>query len=298
MRSFRCVRDAIEKRPLSDGIAATPAASSSFRPAGPAQGMEIVFRVPASNDAVPYYLYVPTRLRGDRRPLIAVHGISRNALRQARTFAPLAERSGRLLVAPLFSTVQCRRYQKVVVDDCRSDSALLQTLDDVTERTGLAVERVDLCGFSGGSQFSHRFAMLHPDRVGRLALASAGWYTFPTIEDPFPYGIAENSPEGRRIAAALDRFLRIPVLVLVGERDVERDAVLRKGARVDPRQGRSRVERARRWAEAVRQAAQARRVPSTVAFQLLPGCGHDFAECAARAGLAGRVVAWFDSEKL
>ena len=270
--------------------------SCSFGPVDPAPGMEIVFRAPASRDAVPYYLYVPKRLRGDRRPLVAVHGISRNALRQARIFAPLAERSGRLLVAPLFSTVQCRRYQKVVVDDCRADSALMATLNDVAERSGVGTGRIDLFGFSGGSQFAHRFAMLYPDRVGRLALASAGWYTFPTPDDPFPYGIAGGSAEGRRIASSLDRFLRIPKLVLVGERDVERDAGLRKGARVDTRQGRSRVERAQRWAEAVRQAAQARRVPATVAFRILPGCGHDFAECAARAGLAERVVTWLDSE--
>ena len=275
-------------------VESVPLPSPALLPAQATPAGGISFHAPESPAALPYYLFRPTSLRPDRRPLVAVHGISRNAYEHVRTFAPLAERTGRLVVAPYFGPAQCKRYQRILDETCRSDEALLATLETLAARTGRAIAEVDIFGFSGGAQFAHRFGMLHPERVGRLALASAGWYTFPTVEDVFPYGIAEVDEEGWRIAASFGRFLRIPALVLVGEQDTQRDENLRKGRRVDPRQGATRVERGRRWTEAIRRAARERGILARTELQLLPGCGHSFADCVARAGLAERVVEWFD----
>lgn len=258
----------------------------------PASG-DVQFRLPISAEALPYYIYRPARLRRDRPPLVTVHGISRNGCEHAQNFAALAERSGRLVVAPFFSRTQCPRYQKVVADGCRADQALMATLVEVATQTGVTMRAFDLFGFSGGAQFAHRFAMLHPARVRRLALASAGWYTFPTVEDPFPYGLSPDSKTGQHILDSFDLFLRIPTLVLVGEQDTERDAGLRKGSRVDPRQGFTRVERATRWAQAVRAAAEVRQLPAMIQSQTLEGCGHNFTHCVTRAALAERVGRWF-----
>ena len=254
----------------------------------------IRFRNPASLEALPHYLFAPGKIDPERPPLVAVHGISRNAQEHAEAFADLAEASGRLLVAPLFGQEQCRRYQKVTVDPCRADLALIATLVQVAAETGVRTDRIDLFGFSGGSQFAHRFAMLHPARVRRLALSSAGWYTFPTRSDSFPYGIGEKRKEGRRIAAALDRVLAIPTLVLVGAQDQTRDAGLRKGPRVDLRQGFTRVERAARWTEAMRAVAEVRRIEAQFELQILGGCGHSFADCVGQGGLAKKVMRWFE----
>jgi len=251
-------------------------------------------RLPRDEEGVSYYLYVPSEPAPGAPPLVTVHGISRGADEHLAAFAPWAERSGRVLIAPLFSEEQCKRYQKVILDRCQADRALFATLREVAEETDIEVGRFDLFGFSGGAQFAHRFALLHPERVGRLAVAAAGWYSMPDFDEPFPYGLAPGRSSGRRFQPKLEAFLGIPILVLVGEQDVERDSGLRKTRRVDRRQGRNRVERAGTWAEALRAAAIRAEVPAEVVLHVMPGCGHSFEDCVREGELTREVMAWFD----
>jgi pimeloyl-ACP methyl ester carboxylesterase len=154
-----------------------------------------------------------------------------------------------------------------------------------------------LFGFSGGAQFAHRFAMLHPDCVAALVIASAGWYTFPVAGDPFPYGLSTGTTDGQRAAANLARFLQIPTLTLVGERDTRRDPGLRKEPRVDDRQGLNRIERAERWTTTLRAAAAEMGVAAEREFVTIPNCGHSFDHCVEHGGLAWRAMAWFDGRR-
>ncbi len=253
---------------------------------------------PAPPDGVRYFLYMPARRSTSARPIVLVHGISRNADDYMAAFAPLAERSGRLLIAPVFDERTCRKYQKVRAGGLRADRMLLAVLKDVARVTRAKTDKIGLFGFSGGAQFAHRFAMLHPGRVARLVLSSAGWYTFPTDGERFPYGIRSKSDAIGRFGKRLDRFLAIPTLVLVGEFDTARDARLRKERVIDSQQGRTRVERAARWAGAVRDAAEQRGIAARIAFQILTGCGHEFGECASKAGLAQRAIEWLLADDL
>ena len=255
--------------------------------------LEIV-RVRQNDADLPYYYALPDHADAGARPLVAVHGISRNASEHVAAFAPFTARTGQIVLAPLFRTADWPYYQRVRTTGRRADDALMAALDDLSARTGVSVDRVDLFGFSGGSQFAHRFAMLHPGRVGGLVLASAGWYTFPSEEDPFPYGIAPSGAEAQRIVGLLHEFLRIPTLVTVGAEDTERDAGLRKERIVDLRQGLTRVERGSRWVSAMRDRAVRQGVPATIEFRTVAGCGHSFDDCVARGGLAGQVVDWFE----
>ncbi len=244
-------------------------------------------------EGIPYYFYVPSRVDPTARPLVVVHGISRRAHVHLTTFAPFAEMSGRILIAPLFSKARCKRYQQLVADPCRADQALLATLRAVATKTGYDMSQIDLFGFSGGAQFAHRFAMMYPERVGRLAVASAGWYTLPDFEQAFPYGLASIANGRERFQAKLPDFLAIPTLVMVGEKDLARDESLRQRPEVDRRQGLTRVERAARWSQAMRQAAADRGVHAKISFHVLPTCGHSFEDCARDGGLVDLVTNWF-----
>ena len=246
-------------------------------------------------DGVPYALFVPAKVRPGSRVVVTVHGISRNATEHAAAFAPAAAHAGRIVVAPLFAEHSHTRYQMMAGGGRRADHALLATLDDVAALTGADVSAIDLFGFSGGAQFAHRFAMLHPGRVARLGLASAGWYTFPDRREPYPYGLQSSGRKAQRMVRRLAAFLRIPKLVLVGECDTERDVALRQQPLVDSHQGQTRVERAARWARAVRAAAVRCGAHGEVRFRVLPGCGHSFEECVARGGLAEQVMGWFET---
>jgi pimeloyl-ACP methyl ester carboxylesterase len=236
---------------------------------------------PARGAAAPPPL-VPARGAIAPPPLVIVHGITRDAEGIARRLAPRALAQGRTLVAPLFAAPDFQGYQRVF-GRRRADLALLALLDGLVAEGRLPRGPVDLAGFSGGAQFAHRFAWLYPHRVGRLTLASPGWWTFPDAA-PFPYGLG-RSPEHRRdvgrwLRACLPEFLDRPITVAVGAADNRPDDHTRGGAAIDAQQGRDRLTRARRWTAAMRAAAERHGIEPRIAFRALPGAGHDFGACA------------------
>ena len=119
-------------------------------------------------------------------------------------------------------------------------------------------------------------------------VASAGWYTYLDHDRPFPRGVAPGERTGGR-PVDVDAFLRIPIHVLVGERDVEQDLGLRTGKAIDRRQGPNRLTRALRWMDHLEEAAGARGLPPRVSFDLLTDTGHSFSEAAERGGLVDRT---------
>jgi pimeloyl-ACP methyl ester carboxylesterase len=240
-----------------------------------------------------YFLLRPENLDPTRPPLVCVHGISRNAEEHVQAFAALAAAQRRLLVVPLFDEVRFDGFQRLVQGTERAVEALWR---DVEATTGVDFGAVDMFGFSAGAQFVHRYAMLNPARVRSQLLVAAGWYTFPTTQEPFPYGIKRDRKRGRRCAGNLRDFLAIPTLVLVGSEDSQRDESLRSSPEVDIAQGLHRIERAVRWTCAVLKAATRLGVTPTVQFSMLPGCGHAFADCVEYGGLVEAVDHWLRRE--
>ena len=221
--------------------------------------------------------------------VVAVHGISRNQQEHARAFTAACINAGVALVVPRFSNSGYRGYQRLRPGKrgLSSDQALLAVLEDLQQRVEVpAFGDLRIFGFSGGAQFAHRFALKHPGRVGRLALASAGFYTFPNADVRYPYGLATRAKFGR-----LDpRGFLVPTKVFVGDRDTERDDDLRVGALVDRLQGRNRFERARRYVLAIRSLAGNAGLPPQCSLELLAGCDHEFGICVDRGKLVDRVL--------
>lgn len=255
-------------------------------------GFRLVFRPAPHDGALACWIAWPDRVDPSARVLVAVHGIRRGAQEQAALFAPQAAALGRIVIAPLFDAQRWPRYQRL---GDSADTALLDLLEGLGDDAVTPIDRsvrFDLCGFSGGAQFAHRFAMLHPERIGRLSMASAGWYTFPD-NAPYPYGLGPPRGSGARTArmqSRFEQFLRLPIDVYVGERDNRRDANTRSGDDVDRQQGRDRRTRASRWSEALAIEAGVRGIVPRIQFVVLPGCGHSFRRCAQRGGLVDRVL--------
>lgn len=239
-----------------------------------------------------YWMSLPNAPTNDAVPLVAVHGVFRDAKGQVTGFAKAAAATGRPVIAPIFDKTAYRRYQRVILGE-RADIALLTLLDQL-ERQGLMhARRFDLFGYSGGAQFAHRFALLYPHRIRRLTLAAAGWYTFPN-ESPYPYGLASprraNRAWGPHVSAGLAHFLQLPIRVCVGEQDNRPDALTRSEPMLDQQQGVDRLSRATRWVAAMRHAAWARGMAADVQLHELAGCGHDFRECIRHGGLIGLTL--------
>jgi len=221
---------------------------------------------------------------------VAVHGISRNAREQALRFAPFAEQYGVALVAPVFPRDRYSDYQRLgrLGKGERADLALECIVSEVRQLLDLRADRVHLFGFSGGGQFVHRYAMAHPERVASLAVAAAGWFTFPDADLEFPLG-CRPTPDLPDLAFDRERFLRVPVHVFVGSRDRKRGPGFNRSRPLDLLQGRTRIERGRRWVSAMREAARRHRLSTPYSFEILPGCWHSFERCATRGRLGERV---------
>lgn len=239
---------------------------------------------------VPLLVSAPEGAGPGTRVLVSIHGISRNAREHLDSFASAAE--GRCaVVAPRFDEGRFPRYQTLGLgrDEPRADLALLAALDGLAERTGLGAGRIDLFGFSGGAQFAHRFAMLHPRRLRSLQVSSAGHYTFFDEATTWPRGL-RRCPARAQAAVARRFFLRLPIRVYVGERDLARDPGLRSGEKIDAQQGLTRVARAEAWTRHVAALQQAAGFPPA-RLEILARCGHDYADAAGAGELPRRVLA-------
>lgn len=265
---------------------AAPAARLSTR------AFVLTRRSAKDDDDLSCWLALPDTISTTLPPLVAVHGIRREAEAQAEFFGERATALGRPVIAPLFEEKRWPRYQQAVRRG-RADLALLRLMAELQDTGIWRTKKFDLFGFSGGAQFAHRFAMLHPAVVSRLIISSAGWYTFPD-NAAFPYGLAprpgRSDSWAARLTAKLDQFLALPMHVCVGAHDNTPDRNTRSGPEINAQQGLHRRARAIRWAETVRSAAQARNINSLVEFVALPSCGHNFRNCITRGGLDTIVV--------
>lgn len=255
----------------------------------------IVERISIATQAGPLAAFVirPRRM-APSRPLVVLHGISRNARALVRHFRAEAEHSGRLIVLPHFTTAHWPHFQRPG-HPARADQALVELLNRLAIRFPDCAGRVDLVGHSGGAQLAHRTAMLYPQRVARLSLVAAGWYCLPDMSMPYPYGLGESDTRGaalwiRRKQACLAAYLGLEIRVYMGTRDTLRDPALRVSPALDERQGRNRHDRARSYVEAVRAAAFSHGKVADIALIELPGCGHDFEQAITEAGLARMVT--------
>ena len=238
-----------------------------------------------------YNLFVSRALTPETPLFVAVHGIRRGVDSQARLFAPLVDQYGGVLVAPLFEKGRFSDYQRLGRrgKGARADLALKRIVADVSRILGLSFPQLVMFGYSGGGQFVHRYAMAHPRQVKRMAVAAPGWFTFPDMNQPFPRGIRRTSllPD---IIFDPARFLKIPTLAMVGEKDVLQDAALNQNKKIGAQQGMTRVERARHWVSAMSAYAAQFNLDTPFSLEILAGCGHSFIDCMQTGKMGPMVV--------
>jgi len=232
-------------------------------------------------------VYEPPTLRPTERTLVLIHGRRTPAARLVSLFETMARRHAVRLVAPDFSPLQFSGYQRLAGRGraAQSLTALLRTV------LGERFAPVDLFGFSAGAQFVHRFAMVAPGDVRRYVACAAGWYSWLDPEQRFPRGVGDL-PLAAAFEDRVPRFLMIPRLIAVGDRDTGRDPSFRTDAWLDALQGRTRVERALAWASHLRAQAGALGLPDVSTVALLPGVAHSLRQAVRRGRLDSDVAAF------
>ena len=237
---------------------------------------QIIHRTLPGMQPLDYYAYIPERPQ-ENRVLVTMHGISRNAKEHVQGFIPQAEQFGVTIIAPLFPKSNFPRYQQLgnSVQQGRADLAFDQILQDAAKWLQLSCFPLTIFGFSGGGQFSHRYAMFYPHNISRMVLAAPGWFTFPDPDQHYPYGL-RSTTDWPKLNFDAEPFLQIPTLVLIGDEDDLRDEDLNKERRIDALQGFNRIERGERWVNAMRAMGRAFAVPTDFRFEKVPKANHAF----------------------
>ena len=243
----------------------------------------------AGPNPIEYYIYRPENCGDGTRLLVSIHGISRNALEQVRYFAKLAEVHNTIVVAPHFKSPMYQGYQTLGVDDGqqRSDKALHAILADLKHRGLWNGHPFSMFGFSGGAQFTHRYAMAYPTHLNSIAIGAAGWYTLPDETSPFPIGIAPTNEHD--LTFDLDAFLDVPCHVIVGQKDTKRDHALNKSPELDKAQGKTRLDRGRVFIEKMMNASRQRQKTPQATLNIVDRAGHSFSKGMSQYGL-GKLV--------
>ena len=237
----------------------------------------------------PYALFVPHRFdrlnHEETRLLVSVHGTGRMQSLYRNLFAEFAQYHNCIVVAPLFPANvlgdgNLHGYKFIREGGIRYDRVMIGIIDEVAELYGVRGDKVLMFGFSGGAHFTHRFTILHSERILAASVGAPGSVTLLDPKRPWWTGIADVE-EKLGVTIDMDAFQGLPMHFVVGDADRETweitfnesDRYYMPGAN---EAGETRVDRLRALAESFRRAG------AVVRFELVPGKTHDVRPIARR----------------
>jgi poly(3-hydroxybutyrate) depolymerase len=270
------------------------------RPAGATPGLSVFEMAEPSGEpgvALRVFVYRPAAWRPADQAIIVLHGQGRDADRYIAQWAPQAEATGLLVIAPEFSQ---RKYPGVaaynwgnVVTEAGTpnppEAWIFGAIDRIwaaaREKTGATQAGYALFGHSAGAQFVHRYLLLaEASQATTIITANAGSYTMPDRAIGFPFGLGNTAVTDAMLARALAR----PVTVLLGSEDIDPNhpALPRQPGAMA--QGQHRLARGMLFFAKAREAATRLGVRFTWRLETVPGIAHDNSGMAARAATIAR----------
>jgi len=214
---------------------------------------KLVFNAGANfdNELIDVWYYVPP---GDPAVMdfqVVLHGMDRNAYEYLGPWAAKARQYGIVTIAPEFRSdyFDTRKYNEGNIIDSggslnppeKTTFYLIDKIFEfVLEELELEFDNYNIFGHSAGAQFVHRFLMFYSSPyVDKAVAANSGWYTFPTLENDFPYGVNNYCGD---ISNFRSRFYGKKLTILLGTADTLRTSSLRTTPEADA-QGLDRFER-------------------------------------------------------
>lgn len=214
----------------------------------------------ASNDDKTFrvYYHIPENVTSSSPILMVFHGVNRNAQDYRDAFINTANIKNVIVIAPEFSEQNFPNGDgyalgNVYVDgDNPSSTTLnlesqwsLSIVEPLFDYVKIQLQNTNntysIFGHSAGAQFTHRFLMFKPNnRARKSVISAAGWYTFPNITIPFPYGLKNSILDN----SLTNSFYSKEIFIQVGALDNNpNDSNLRHNIYADV-QGLHRLERA------------------------------------------------------
>lgn len=247
------------------------------------------------------YIYLPEEHAEQTTVLFVMHGVDRNSGGYFKEWLPYARENAMILVVPRFSKngfQGTHMYQLgntfskggvVNPPDRWSYTAVELIFSYVQKAYQISQPQYVIYGHSAGAQFVHRFVLHVPDSRAKLAIAAnAGWYTQPTVDVDWPYGLNNSAVKPE----SLQRSFQKQLVILLGSEDTDPNCqFLRRTAKAD-KQGINRFERGLNFLRVGRAVSeQLFQQRCTWRHVVADGVGH------VNHGMAKHAVALIFSEK-
>ncbi len=144
--------------------------------------------------------------------------------------------------------------------------------DEVVKQTHNTNKGYYMYGHSAGGQFVTRFLLFEPvNRIIKAAAANPGWYTLPSIEVNFPFGLQKSNVPPANVPSMYAKKL----FLLLGTADVIRESVdFNSSAQADA-QGKNRFERGQFFFNMAKKNAKELNTSFNWTEVFVPGIGHD-----------------------
>jgi poly(3-hydroxybutyrate) depolymerase len=228
-----------------------------------------------------YCLYVPPTVgEGEAvELLVAVHGTGRTSFLDFRDgFAQFGRWNRCAVLCPIFPVGVLGNgdrsgYKYLSEGDIRYDELVLSMVEEVAQKYNQNWQQFSMFGFSGGGHFTHRFAILHPEKLWAVSIGAPGSVTLLDAGKDWWVGVRDLKERFGKVfdPAAL---ARVPVQMVVGGADLETWEITHQpGGRYWMEgandAGRTRPERL----QTLKASFEAAGVK--VRFDLVPGVSHD-----------------------
>ena len=230
--------------------------------------------------------YFSPKANPDSLPIvILMHGAHRDASAYMDGLVDAATVFNCIVIAPEFDkdtypetdmynqgNVYNKRTHSFLAKDQWTFELIEPLFDEVVKQIKSTDKGYYFYGHSAGGQFVTRFMLWEPEnRIIRAAAANPGWYTLPSNEIDFPYGLRKSTVPASNIPAMWAK----KVFLLLGTADIIRESVdFNSSAQADA-QGQNRFERGQYFFNMAKSNAASLNTPFNWTEVFVPGIGHD-----------------------
>ena len=202
---------------------------------------------------VELFYKLPKQINKDTKVLFIIHGASRDVNRYLESWIESAKDKNVILIAPFFSEESFPFFStlelatssgKILKNSSKSlTNSISSFYTFFKSKYNLRSDTYLIYGFSGGSQFVHRYMMFGEDtRIEKAAIGSAGWHTFLN-DEPFPFGTKNMELNNAR----KEWFLSREVLFILGKNDDDPNHSSLNSNKEAKKQGMHRYERGQNY---------------------------------------------------
>lgn len=251
-----------------------------------------------TKNLIDVYYHLPLSYDENTKVIIVIPGAGRNGWSYRDSWVEASEKYNVLILSPSYSEEFYPRFwnynvarmlSNVKINKTKSAIESYKVVDDSNEwifsdfdrifdystsKLNMNAKKYDMFGHSAGGQILHRLALFDFNRKSNRILSSnSGWYTVPTFEEDFPYGLNHGVSSLDKIGSVFESRLT----VFLGELDNEHETRghLVRNAQLDI-QGTYRLSRGKHFFQKAKELASGLNAEFNWEIHVVKGVGHDY----------------------